>query len=126
MLFRSFDIDALSHDPGVVAAYRDDPSVHDRVSARLVRALQQAGEQAIRDAPGLHVPTLLLVSGADRIVDPAGAYAFAAALPPGIGTLRRYDDLHHEVLNEREADRTRVVADLLAWLEDRLAKTFSD
>jgi alpha-beta hydrolase superfamily lysophospholipase len=31
-----------------------------------------------------------------------------------------YDDLHHEIFNEREPDRTRVLDDLAGWLERRL------
>lgn len=113
-------IDALSHDPQVVAAYRADSQTHDRITARLYDAMAEAGAAARHDAPGFATPTLLLMAGADRIVDPAGAREFIAALPPGMGTLHWYDDLYHEVLNEREPDRARVVADLCAWIGNHL------
>jgi alpha-beta hydrolase superfamily lysophospholipase len=113
-------IDAISHDPGVVAAYRADVHTHDRITARLYDAMAEAGAAARRDAPGFTTPTLLLVAGADRIVDPKGAREFVAALPPGVGTLHWYDGLYHEVFNEREPDRTRVLADLCTWTAEQL------
>ena len=109
-------LDKLSHDPAVVAAYRADPQVHDRITPRLTRFLLDAGAAARRDARRCTVPTLLLVSGQDQLVDARGAREFAAALAPGVGTLRVYDDLFHELFNEREPDRGRVLADLVAWL----------
>ena len=114
-------LDKLSHDPGEVAAYRADALVHDRITPRLYDFLVDAGAAARRDAPRLNVPTLLLVAGADQLVDPAGAREFAAALAPGVGTLHWYDGLYHELFNEREPDRARVLGDLGAWLERRLA-----
>jgi alpha-beta hydrolase superfamily lysophospholipase len=115
------DRDGLSHDPAVRAAYEADPLVHDRISARLYDALAAAGAEARRDAGSVRVPTLLLVSGSDRLVDPAGSRELFAALPAGVGTLHVYDELFHELFNEREPDRARVLADLRAWLAPVLA-----
>jgi alpha-beta hydrolase superfamily lysophospholipase len=109
-------LEKLSHDPAIVAAYRADPAVHDRVTPRLTRFLLDAGVAARRDAARCTVPTLLLVSGQDGLVDARGAREFAAALPPGVGTLHVYDDLYHELFNELEPGRGRVLADLAAWL----------
>jgi alpha-beta hydrolase superfamily lysophospholipase len=112
--------DRLSHDPAQVAAYRSDPLVHDRITARLYDFLADAGAAARRDAGRFGVPTLLVVAGADRVVDARGAHEFAAALPDGVGTLHAYPGLYHELFNEREPDRTRVLDDVCAWLEAQL------
>jgi alpha-beta hydrolase superfamily lysophospholipase len=109
-------LQGLSHDPATIAAYEADPDNHDRLSPRLAAFMVAAGARARRDARGFRVPTLLLVAGADRLVDAAGAREFADALPAGVGTLHWYDDLYHEVFNEREPDRTQVLSDLRAWL----------
>jgi alpha-beta hydrolase superfamily lysophospholipase len=114
-------LDRLSHDPAVEASVRSDPLAHDRVTPRLVRFMLEAGERAIADAARCRVPTLLLVAGEeDRFVRPDGARRFHAALPAGVGTLREYPELWHEVLQERASDRERVLADLVAWLRPRL------
>jgi alpha-beta hydrolase superfamily lysophospholipase len=111
----------LSHDPAVEAALRADPDVHDRVTPRLVMFMRRAGAAAIADAARCTVPTLLLVAGDDRFVDPAGAERFHARLPAGVGTLRRYDACYHELFNERAAERAAALGDLTAWLGARLA-----
>lgn len=113
-------IDKLSHDPAEVAAYKADPDVHDRLSVRLLDFLLDAAARARADAGRVTVPVLGLVAGADALVDPQGSREFFAALPAGIGTLHWYDELYHELFNEREPDRARVLGDLRAWLEARL------
>jgi alpha-beta hydrolase superfamily lysophospholipase len=113
-------LDAISRDPAVVAAVRADALCHDRVTPRLARFIAEAGRAAVRDAASFRVPTLLLVAGDDRLVDPAGARAFATAMPAGLCTLRVYDGHYHEVFNEREPDRARVFDDLRAWVAERL------
>ena len=109
----------LSHDPAEVAAYKADALVHNRITPRMFWFLHEAGEAVRRDAAKLTVPTLLLASGIDGIVDPAGSRELAAALPAS-ATAHIYDDLHHELFNEREPDRTRVLDDLIGWLEQQL------
>lgn len=113
----------ISHDHDAVTSALNDPLVHDRITLRLVRFAQDTGDQAIREAPQLRTPTLLLVAGADRHVDPLGSQAFFDALPAGTGTLRWYDHLYHELFHEREPDRTRVLAEMGSWLKGELART---
>jgi alpha-beta hydrolase superfamily lysophospholipase len=91
------------------------------ITPRLAAFMRRAGAAASADAARCTVPTLLLVAGDDAFVDPDGARRFHAALPAGVGTLRVYDALYHEVFNERAEDRAAVLADLAAWLRARLA-----
>lgn len=107
----------LSHDPAVVAAYRADKFVHDRISARLARFIADAGPATLALAPGWSVPTLLLYAGADQLVKPAGSQAFAAAAPPQLVHARCFETLYHEIFNERQAEP--VFAELKAWLDAR-------
>jgi alpha-beta hydrolase superfamily lysophospholipase len=113
-------VDRLSHDAREVAKYRADDLNHDRITARLYDFMVDAGERARTDAAHFNAPTLLLVAGADALVDPRGARELSAALPPGVGTLHWYDGLYHELFNEREPERTLVLDDLAAWLEEQL------
>jgi alpha-beta hydrolase superfamily lysophospholipase len=115
-------LQALSHDPETIAAYTSDEHNHDRLTPRLAQFMERAGAAARRDAPSFRIPTLLLVAGADRLIDPAGARQFAAALPAGVGTLRWYDDLYHELFNESEPERSEVLTDLRAWLDAQLQR----
>jgi len=109
------DVEAISRDAAVVAAYRDDPLVHDRIAPRLVRFLADAGPAVRALAPRWQVPTLLLYAGSDRLVVPAGSAAFAAAAPADVVTARAFAPLFHEIFNEPERDE--VLAVLAAWLD---------
>lgn len=105
----------LSHDPRVVRAYQQDRLVHNRISTRLARFMDDAGREVIKAAPRWHVPTLLLYAGADRIISPRGSAAFAAAAPPRVLTTHCFADLYHEIFNE--LDREPVYAELQRWLD---------
>ncbi|HWI80483.1 lysophospholipase [Ramlibacter sp.] len=111
------DPDFLSHDPGVVAAYRADPLVHDRISGRLALFIAEEGPQVLGRAAQWKVPTLLLYAGADRLVNPQGSRAFARAAPPSLVTARCFDDLFHEIFNE--VDAQPVLEALRQWLQAR-------
>jgi len=109
------DATGISRDAAVVAAYRADPLVHDRIAPRLVRFLADAGPAVLALAPRWQVPTLLLYAGSDRLVVPAGSVAFAAAAPAVVVTARPYASLFHEIFNEPEQDE--VLGVLTAWLD---------
>ena len=104
----------LSHDEAAVAAYVADPLVHDRISARLARFILDAGEHVRAAAPRWALPTLLMWGGADRVVDPAGSRAFAAAAPPGVVSAWEFEAMRHEIFNETE--REGVLMRLVQWL----------
>jgi alpha-beta hydrolase superfamily lysophospholipase len=105
----------LSHDPKVVAAYKADPLVHRRISARLLRSMLSSIDYCQAHAAALQVPALLLVAGDDRVVDAEGSKRFFARLPAGLAHLHVYDGMYHEIFNE--LDPQRPLADLKAWLE---------
>jgi alpha-beta hydrolase superfamily lysophospholipase len=110
----------VCNDPAVVRAYVADARVHDRVTPRLVRFIVDAGALVRQRAPQWTLPTLLLYAGADRCVAPRGSDAFAAAAPPAVVSVRRYDGMAHEIFNE--PDQARVLADLTAWLAQQLPR----
>jgi len=109
--------DFLSHDPVVVAAYKSDPSVHDRISARLAQFIADGGPLVLARAAQWKVPTLLMYAGADKLVNPRGSRAFAAAAPQQVVTARCFDGLFHEIFNE--LDTEPVFGVLKQWLDER-------
>lgn len=113
------DPNYLSHDPAVVAAYRADPRVHDRISGRLAGFIAGEGRSVLRQAGAWAVPTLLLYAGADRLVDPSGSRAFAAAAPPQVVAAHCFDDLYHEIFNEGQGRAEPVFERLRQWLDAR-------
>ena len=112
--------DKLSHAPDIERAYLDDPDNHNQISARLAQYIFDAGPEVIATASSWSVPTLLQIAGSDRLVDPAGARAFAAAAPKAAVECHDYADLYHEIYNEAEPARGVVLADLATWLHQHL------
>jgi lysophospholipase len=107
----------LSHDSNIVRAYREDPFVHDRITPRLFVEASRAMGTAFQRADRIVSPLLILLAGADRIVDTERSLAFARSLRAADVTIRVYPDAYHEVLNEPGDE---VKHDLRAWLDERL------
>jgi alpha-beta hydrolase superfamily lysophospholipase len=109
----------ISHDTQVVRNYLADPLVHAKISARLAKFIATAGPATVAAAAGWTTPTLLMYAGADKLVNPAGSRAFAAAAASNgaaeVVTARCFDDMFHELFNE--ADSAPVFATLKAWLD---------
>ncbi len=108
----------LSRDPEVVLAYKKDPLVERRLSARCAVALRNAVAGSFSYASRIKIPCLILQAGSDRICDPEGASEFARCAPADLISLRRYDGFYHELFNEPE--KKQVVDDLVRWLENLL------
>jgi len=113
------DANYLSHDATVVQTYRADRLVHDRISARLARFIAEQGAATIAVAAQWMLPTLLLYAGSDKLVNPAGSRAFAAAAPKDLVTSQCFEPLYHEIFNETDAGP--VFAALQTWLDTRFA-----
>jgi alpha-beta hydrolase superfamily lysophospholipase len=110
------DSSTVSRDPEVVRAYDADPlNYHGKLPARTVHELaQEVGlfEEAI---PRITVPLLVQVGTGDELVPPAASELVYERASSEDKTIKRYDGLFHEILNEPERDA--VVADTLAWLD---------
>lgn len=116
---QELDVDAISRDPEVVAAYRNDPLVyHGRVPAGLGRALLQVGETMPRRAPALTAPLLVVHGSADRLIPIDGSRKLIECVGSTDVELKEYPGLYHEVFNEPERDQ--VLDDVVAWIGKRL------
>lgn len=139
------EVGALSRDPAVVEAYRDDPAVfHGPVKARMATELVRAGAVALADA-GASVdahasvdapasadaraatghpaaPVLIVHGKGDRIADPAASEELHRAMAGRDATLELYDEGPHELFNDPL--RERVLGDVLGWLDARLDGRF--
>lgn len=111
------DAQYLSHDPAVSAAYLADPLCHDRISARLARFIAESGPATVARAAHWHTPTLLMWAGSDRLVNPAGSRAFAAAAPKAMVQSHCFAPLFHELFNESPALASPVFDTLQRWLQ---------
>ena len=116
---QELDVDAISRDPAVVAAYKSDPLVyHGRVPAGIGRALLQVGETMPRRAPALHAPLLVVHGSDDRLIPVDGSRRLVECVGSTDVELKVYPGLYHEVFNEPERDQ--VLDDVVSWINKRL------
>ena len=109
------ELAGLARDPAVIAAYRADPLVHDRISARLGWNLLQSAAWALAHAAEFPPVPLLLVHGsADRITSADATREFASKVH-GDCTLKIWDGFYHETHNEPE--KAEVLGFMVDWLQ---------
>jgi alpha-beta hydrolase superfamily lysophospholipase len=115
-LANGIDISRLSHDTAVVHAYRDDPLVHDRVSARWFTEMVKSMEEVGSSASEIRVPILMQVAGQDGLTDVNASKRFSAGLKLEEKTVSLYEKCYHEIYNETVELREQPLHDLREWI----------
>jgi len=109
------DASAVSRDPEVVRAYETDPLVHHgKLPARTVAELASAVESFPATVGAITVPTLIMYGTADQLVPPEGSAMLGQRIGSADKTVKPYNGLYHEILNEPE--QQQVLDDLVEWL----------
>lgn len=112
----------ISRDPGEVQTYAADPLNSKVATARWYTefvAAQAAVCGSPQDLQG--TPLLFLLGDGDRIIDSAAARELAGKIAGGGCEVKEYPGFYHELFNEPAADRARVLRDVVAWIDARLA-----
>ena len=109
----------LTREQHALAALREDPLVQHRATARWYTESLAAQRRVLAGADRVALPPLLLVAGADRVVDRGATRAFFERCAAADKTWCEYADARHEVLQELPAVRAQALADLIAWLARR-------
>ncbi|WP_342649752.1 bifunctional alpha/beta hydrolase/class I SAM-dependent methyltransferase [Pseudomonas sp. REB1044] len=98
----------LTHDPDRVASYAADPLISRPISVTVLLGLYEAAERVVADAQAIQVPTQLLVSGADFVVERAPQERFFERLGSARKELHVLPGFFHDTLGER--DRAHALA----------------
>lgn len=110
---------AISRDPAVVTAAKNDPfNYHGRIPARTGAELLRAGQETRAHLDTLRTPFLLFHGTADLLVPPSGSRALYRRASATDKTLTLYENLYHETFHEPEKEQ--VLHDLSSWLRARL------
>lgn len=107
----------LSRDKEVVKDYLKDPLVHNRISLKMIIALQEAAAFALENASKLKLPLLLMHGSSDQITDPEGSRQFMESKKNNC-TLKIWEGLYHEMYNEPEKEE--VFNYLMNWINKLL------
>ncbi len=110
------DPKAVSRDPAVVAAYENDPLVHDKGSLGLAKSTFQAMD-AMMDQTSFPVPLLIIHGQADTLTVPSASKTFTDNVTGDV-TLLEYEGMFHEPHNEPEQEE--VMGEVLAWMKPRM------
>jgi lysophospholipase len=103
----------ISRNPALARVRAEDPLIHHVATARWFQEVLRTQARLRAGVPPLHIPTLILVAGQDRIVSSEATLAFARAAGPAVA-VRRYESAYHDLFIEPEQDQ--VLADVLSWL----------
>lgn len=113
------DDTAVTRDPEMLAAYRNDPLVHHgKIPAGIAKALLLVGDTMPHRARALTAPLLVVHGAEDRLVPASGSERLVECAGSKDVHLKVYPELYHEVFNEPE--RQRVLDDVTTWIEARL------
>ncbi len=117
-----FEIDAtqVSRDPAVVRAYVEDPLVyHGKLPVRTVAELAGAIATFPDAVQTITVPTLIMYGTADGLCPVEGSEMLARTIGAADITVKPYEGLYHEILNEPEQEL--VLDDMCAWIGAHVA-----
>jgi alpha-beta hydrolase superfamily lysophospholipase len=112
------DLTYLSTDPAVIKAYKADPLVHPKISARLGNDLLSTGEWVLAHAAEFPLPLLVFQGAGDRIVSVAFNTRFARAVPKEKVTYKLWEGLYHEAHNDPE--QLQVIQSIIDWINSHL------
>ena len=113
------DPNLLSHDAEIVKAYKEDPLVHyKKTTAGQANAMFASFKKLPNIVGDINIPILVQKGLADATV--TGYNELKAALKSENITIHEYNGLYHEIYNELEEDRTKILKDLSDWLSNHV------
>lgn len=107
----------FTDSPRWQAYIRNDPLTLRRITMRFARQDLRLTQYTRRSAGYLHLPTLLVLAGRDRIVDNARTRRYFANITASDKTLLEYSGAAHTL--EFETDPQPYINDLAGWLLHR-------
>ncbi len=111
-------LENLSHDAKVIQAYKEDPLVHPKISAKLGWDMIQEGAWMLEHAADIGVPLLLMQGTEDKLVSVEATRAFAKKVKPALLTYKEWDGLYHETHNELQ--KQQVIAFTVGWINQQM------
>ncbi len=112
------DAEYLSHDPGIVAQYNEDPLVHGKITPRLFMEASAATGLVLSRSDRIGIPLLFLLAGDDQLVETRKSEVFAKSLAATDVTIRVLPNYYHEVLND--FDRGQALRLIRDWISGRI------
>lgn len=90
----------LTHDPEKRKSYDEDPLITPNIAVNILLGLYDAGTRLIADAGAIHLPVLVLSSGADLVVKQSAQRKFYNGLPHPRKEMQTFPGFFHDTFNE--------------------------
>lgn len=109
----------FSRDPEHVERMNNDPLIHkESQPAETARVMLLAAEALKEHMPNFRVPVFIIHGTDDKATRSAGSQYFFDNAGSKDKTLRLYEGHYHDLL--ADLDKEKVMADILAWLDERI------
>ncbi|NKI19293.1 alpha/beta hydrolase [Spongiibacter sp. KMU-166] len=114
------DPSAVSRDPEQVALYANDPlNLSGHVPVRTIAEMVATIAGLPSRFPQLRLPMLVMHGSDDQLIPASASEYLFEHCGSEDKTLKIYDGLYHEILNELPDDREQVMDDILEWVSAR-------
>jgi acylglycerol lipase len=108
-----------SKDPEVAEAFDADPLNYKKgIIARTGTELLRSAKAISQGCAAIDLPILIMHGTIDKLADISGSEMLYDRVSSSDKTIKLYEGLHHEILNEPEKDQ--VEADIISWLDERI------
>lgn len=115
------DAALLSHDKAEVDKYLADPKIHGKISFHLASELFRNAQFCLDRADEIRIPLLLIHGRDDKICDFKGSEALFEKAKSLDKKIIIYDGLYHEIMNEVEKERMKVLNDVKNWVRSKVS-----
>ncbi|MFT5258340.1 MAG: alpha-beta hydrolase superfamily lysophospholipase [Saprospiraceae bacterium] len=117
-LWNEIDAEWICSSKEVVETYKNDPLVHDRVSAKFFTSFLAEFKNIKNNFSKISNPLLMLIPGSDIIVNHEVSKSLFRSLNSKNSKLVEYSNSYHELLNE---EKTRLLAyvEIESWLQNK-------
>lgn len=111
----------LTRDVDRANDFDTDPLIPKYISVRMAKEILEASNKIIGLSYYLSVPSLFLIAGQDKIVDPTSSLLFAHGIDKRLTQIIEYPDHYHELWNE--VDRLDIFHTMKSWVDRRMKET---
>ena len=92
----------LTHDPARIADYNSDPLITRAIAVNILVGLFDAGTRLMQDAGAICVPTIMLVSGSDWVVEQKAQHLFFKGLSSVNKEAHVFTGFFHDTFGEKD------------------------
>jgi len=108
----------LSRDPLRANDFDSDTLIPSFITVRMAKEVVDASQKIRGLAYYLKIPSLFLIAGKDKIVDPESTALFSHGIEKRLTKTIHYPDHYHELWNE--IDRQEIFETMKKWIEKTL------